>query len=512
MNIKNLFSVSFWTLFSRILGLMRDIILSRYLGATILADMFFVALKIPNLFRRLFAEGAMQGAFIPIFANKFSTNPNKAKYIASQIFTLFFVIVFIFMIFLEIYADLLLDVIAPGFRSKGEDVFALSVFLLRITTPYLFFISLVAFYSSMLNTIGKFSLVAFVPSILNIVLIIFLLNGDLFVNYAQAGSWAVLCAGFVQFLFVFYGCYKNKMLVKFRLRYFFSKLSIETKLFFKKIVPVILGAGIYQINIVIDVIAGSLLSAGSISYLFYADRIYQLPLALIGISIATILLPSISKKSSYDNLKNKQNALLFGIVLGLPASIGLMILAEYLIKIIFLGGDFLYKDVVLTSVCLMVYSISLLPNILIKIILPFFYSAGDTKRPLYNTILCLIVNIILVFPLAKSYGVMGIAWATTIASYINFVTLLFLALKNQYISFNASFYVETLKIMVANLLLSLFLLIVVLILKYINFILFWERFIVVAFVGISILLMLFLLKILKVKIFLAIIDKIVYKK
>jgi putative peptidoglycan lipid II flippase len=512
MNIKNFFSVSFWTLCSRVLGLIRDVILSRYLGATMLADMFFVALKIPNLFRRFFAEGAMQGAFIPIFANKFSTNPNKAKYIASQILTLFFFIVFVVMIFLEIYADLLLDIIAPGFRAKGEEIFSQSVFLLRITTPYLFFISLVAFYSSILNTIGKFSLVAFVPSILNIVLIIFLLNGDIFANYAIAGAWAVLCAGIIQFIFVAYGCYKSKIFVKISIKYFFAKLTIETQLFFKKIVPVVLGAGVYQINIVIDIIAGSLLSAGSISYLFYADRIYQLPLALIGISIATILLPSISKNSTFDNLENKQKALLFGIILGLPASIGLIVLAQPIIKIIFLGGDFLEEDVILTSLCLMIYSISLLPNILIKIILPFFYSHGDTKRPLYNTILCLIVNIVLVFPLADKYGVMGIALATTIASYVNFITILFLALKHKYIAFNLAFYLEVLKIIMANIFLTLFLLLFYFVIDYLSISLFWERLIVIASIGFTILLMLLLLKLLKVRIFLAIINKIVYKK
>ncbi len=513
MNIKNFFKVSFWTFFSRVLGLIRDIMLARYLGAGIMADMFFVALKIPNLFRRFFAEGSMQAVFIPIFSQKFSINKNKAKIIASQIFSIFFTILFIFVIILEIFTPYVVKIMAPGFVSKGLDVFERTIFLVRITLPYLFFISLVSFYSSILNTIYKFSLVAFLPALLNIFLIIFIYYGDMLGGKDIGASFGVLFAGIVQLIFVLYGCYKSGWLVGFTFFKKNMKLALETKSFFKKLLPVIMGAGIYQINIIIDIIAASLLSSGAISYLFYADRIYQLPLALIGISIATVVLPSISSKGNEtSNNDNKIKALLLGLALSIPASSALFILSKYIMLILFFGGSFSILDVHNTALCIMVYVICLPANVIIKIILPFFYSKGDIKTPLYSTGICLVINIILVFSLAHRFGFLGIASATAIASYINFIILFGFVIFKKYLQLNKTFYSELIKIIIINVVFFVCLFLFNCLIEYFNVSIMLKRLLIIFIIVISVLFVFFMLKLFQSILYLDIMSVIKKKK
>ncbi|MCL2567030.1 MAG: murein biosynthesis integral membrane protein MurJ [Alphaproteobacteria bacterium] len=501
MNFKNVVKVGGWTLFSRFLGLFRDILLSRYLGAGLLSDAFFVAFKIPNLFRRLFAEGSMQAAFVPIFAKLLGEDKAKAREFAAQVFTIFFIILAIFVIVLEIFAPTVIMVISPGFKSRGDEIFYLTVDLLRITMPYLLFISMVAFYSSLLNSINKFSLVAFLPAFLNLgiiaALVLSSIDSAVFKSAAHAGSWGVFWGGVAQLLCVIWACYKNNWLIRFS---FIKNITQETKLFFKRIVPVIFGAGVYQVNIVIDVLVASLLPAGAISFLFYADRIYQLPLAIIGIAIGTVVLPEISSSSKTTEEKNiiKQNALIFSLGMSLFATIALVIYSREIIKIIFLGGNFNFEAAHITAIVLMIYSLSLPFNILIKVILPFYYSYGDTKTPLYSTLVCLALNLVLVFYFASLFGVYGIALATVVASVVNFLILGFFLKQKYDFKLSHEFFMELRKILLA----ALILIALLLCLKYalldnLEISLFWFRFVFIFLVILIVLIVIFLLKVLK---------------
>ncbi|MFL1780600.1 Murein biosynthesis integral membrane protein MurJ [Candidatus Hepatincolaceae symbiont of Richtersius coronifer] len=450
MNFLNIIKVSFFTLLSRFLGLFRDILLSRYLGAGSAADAFFVALKIPNLFRRFFAEGTMQSAFIPIFNKIFSKDAQQSKAFSSQVFTLYFIALIAFIIFVEIFAEYLVIIIAPGFKSKDLETFYLTVSLVRITLPYLFFISLSSFYSSILNSLNKFTMVAFLPAFLNITIIGFLLLGEGVISYAYWASIGVLVGGLSQLLIVVYGCYHQGWLVGFSS---IKRLYLPTKEFFKKIVPVILGAGVYQINILVDIVVASLLPFGTISYLFYADRIYQLPIAIIGMAIGTVILPVLSNKANFSQEqlnRTKENALIFALGFSIPATLGLLILSNEIIKILFFGGAFGTEALRATSSILLIYALSLPANILIKVILPIYYSEGDTTTPFYSTLICLAVNLILVIILSHYFSYLGIAWATTIASYCNFFILVIILQIKFKIHFSQFFKQELRKIMQAN--------------------------------------------------------------
>ncbi len=496
MNIKNIFKVSFWTFLSRILGLIRDMLLARYLGAGGNSDAFFIALKIPNLFRRFFAEGSMQSAFIPIFSKLLAKNEQEAKEFSAQVFTLFFLMLGVVIILFEIYAKEVVMIISPGFKDKGDVLFNLTVDLLRITLPYLFFISLSAFYSSILNALGKFALVAFLPAFLNICIIFCLYQQGFFNSSAHSASWGVLLGGLFQLLLVGYGCYKNNWLI---IGFRSSKIKQDTWEFFKRLGPVIIGAGVYQINIVIDILVASFLPLGTISYLFYADRLYQLPLAIIGIAIATVILPAVSKIKALDFAEKnltKEKGLLLALLFALPSSLGLIIFSKEIITTIFYIGEFSYESVIATSIVLLIYSISLTFNVIIKVMLPFFYAEGDTKTPLYSTMVCLALNIVFVFLLAHYFSYVGIAIATSIASIVNFLILWQVHQRKYRIIFSNFFKAEIKKIIYVNInllvLMVIFKIMLMNVVSILNINLFKMLFVIVVLLVITF--MLFLLK------------------
>jgi putative peptidoglycan lipid II flippase len=449
MKLKNVIKVSFWTLISRVLGLLRDILLSRYLGAGFVSDAFFVAFKIPNLFRRLFAEGSMQSAFIPIFNKIFHQDEVKARQFANAIFTIMVFTLLLLLIVLEIWTPVLVSIISPGFLERGEEVFNLCVFLTRITLPYLFFISITSFYSALLNSLGKFAVVAFLPTLLNIAMIVLMFFNQ--TNVAQYASIGVFVGGVLQLILVGFWVYKNKWLVRFTS---FNLLSSDVKLFYKKIIPVVLGAGVYQINIIIDTVFASLLAFGTISYLFYADRIYQLPLSLIGIAIGSVILPSLSKAIQQNNNQAneiKTKAILFALLFSLCATVGLIVFANEIIVSIFVGGEFSMLDAKITANMLAIYAISLPFNIIIKVLLPIFYANSNTKTPLYSTLFSLIINFILVAVFVLLFSSQyGIAIATTVSSIFNFIVLWVVLQKKYTIVFDSKFKIELFKILTAS--------------------------------------------------------------
>ena len=289
--LKSAATVGGWTLISRIAGFIRDIVVATMMGTGVIADAFFVAFKIPNLFRRLFAEGAFSAAFVPIFSGKLDNPPhNKANIFAREIMSLLTMILFIVTIMAEISMPFILKFMAPGFADNKEK-FDLAVELSRITFPYLLFISLVSLLTGVLNSVGKFAAGAFSPVLLNICMIFSIIVLSLWLETpAHALAWGVFAAGIVQFLWMMYNCYKFKIFIWFAK----PKLGKDTKIMLKRMVPGIIGAGVTQINVWVDIMLATLIPS-AVSYLYYADRISQFPLAIIGTAIGTAMLPSLSR-------------------------------------------------------------------------------------------------------------------------------------------------------------------------------------------------------------------------
>jgi len=296
--IKSTTTFSFFTLVSRILGYFRDIMIAIYLGSGPIADAFFVAFRIPNTFRRLFSEGTFNAAFVPSYSSEMVLGKNKSKRFANKIFNLLLIGLLLIVLIIEIFMPSFVFIIAPGF-SENSDKFDLTIFLTRITFPFLLFVSLSSFFSAILNAHNKFAVASAAPIILNILLILILLFqsylNDQLVIYL---SYAVTFAGIVQLIFLFF----------FIRKYYIPKISLnfkidsKIKLFFKKLLPSIFSSGVTQINILVGTIIASF-QASAVSYLYYADRIYQINLAIAGIAIGTVLLPNLSK---YIQSRNKK--------------------------------------------------------------------------------------------------------------------------------------------------------------------------------------------------------------
>ena len=288
--IKSTGTFGFFTLLSRILGYLRDLLIAIYLGSGPLADAFFVAFRIPNTFRRLFSEGTFNAAFVPSYSAEITKGKNQSKKFANEVFNLLVIGLFFLIIIIEIFMPWFILLIAPGFK-ESSDKLELTIYLTRITFPFLFFISLASFFSAVLNSHNKFALAAAAPIVLNIVLILTLLLtkylGDNLVEYL---AYAVTISGFIQFA-ILMKFVKNFIPISF---VFKLKVEKKVKFFFSKLLPSIFSSGVTQINILVGTIIASF-QASAVSYLYYADRIYQINLAIAGIAIGTVLLPNLIK-------------------------------------------------------------------------------------------------------------------------------------------------------------------------------------------------------------------------
>ena len=288
----------FFTLISRLLGYVRDILIAIFLGTGVFADTFFVAFRLPNTFRRLFAEGTFNAAFIPSYAGELSQSKKKADDFAKNIFNLLFIILLFFILLAEIFMPQLIFLIAPGFY-KDPEKFRLAVDLSRITFPFLFFICLASFFGAILNSYNKFAAAAAAPIILNLVLIAALFFSEwLNISNTLTLSYAVSIAGFLQLIILLFFVRKNfKPILSLKV-----KINKKTKLFFNKLLPSIFSSGVTQINILVGTIIASF-QAGAVSYLYYADRVYQINLAVAGIAVGTVMLPQLSKYIKNNNFE-----------------------------------------------------------------------------------------------------------------------------------------------------------------------------------------------------------------
>jgi len=369
--LKSTGTFGFYTIISRLLGYLRDILIAIFLGTGMLADAFFVAFRIPNTFRRLFAEGTFNAAFVPSYSSEITKGKKQSNKFANDIFNLLFLGLLFLIIIIEIFMPAFVSIIAPGFVGDLEKM-EVAINLTRITFPFLFFICLASFFSAILNSHNKFAAAAAAPIILNIVLILVLIFskslGDQLVYYL---SYGVSFAGFLQLIFLY------KYVSKYYSLEFHYKLKVSNKVkfFFKKLLPSIFSSGVTQINILVGTIIASF-QASAVSYLYYADRIYQINLAIAGIAIGVVILPQLSKhiqsKKKKKILLIQNKALELSLFLSLPATIALIIGSEQIISALFGYGSFNENSVSNSSLALYYFALGLPAFALIKVFSSFF--------------------------------------------------------------------------------------------------------------------------------------------
>lgn len=426
--LRSIATVSGFTFISRIVGFIRDILIARFLGATMMADAFFVALRFPNLFRSLFAEGTLNVAFVPLFSGQYHQNGKEcALAFARAAFSFLFYVLLIFTLIMEIMMPSFMFILAPGFE-KIPGKLEMTTLLSRITFPFLMCVSLVSLLSGMLNSIGKFWAAAFCPTILNLCMITALFVVSPFVHsghpYAFALAIGVLFAGFIELMFIYYHIKKAGLL--FGLMGPIKALchiSKEVKTLLKKMLPGVFGSGVYQINLFLDTVFVSFVGAGAISWLNYAHHLFQLPIGIIGVAIGTALLPIMSKNIKQGNIaesnENMNRGLEVSLAMSLSSLIGLVLLAYPIISILFERGAFTPTDTVHTANALICFAFGLPAYMGTKALSPFFYARGDTTTPVKIAVIGVCLNAVLALSLMQFFGYIGIALATTITVWIN---------------------------------------------------------------------------------------------
>jgi putative peptidoglycan lipid II flippase len=451
--IKSTGTFSFFTIISRLLGYMRDILIAVFLGAGPVADAFFVAFRIPNTFRRLFSEGTFNAAFVPSYSSL--SIKKKSENFANSIFSLLILGLFSLVLVVEIFMPIFVFFIAPGFEGDYEKM-ELAITLTRITFPFLLFVSLASFFSAILNSHNKFAVASAAPIILNVLLIGVLTFGKILNDQlVYFLSYAVTISGIIQFIFLYFFV-KKYYLPNFK---FSINIDNKIKLFFKKLLPSIFSSGVTQINILIGTIIASF-QASAVSYLYYADRIYQINLAIAGIAIGTVVLPQLSKhvknkkKEKIDLIQNK--ALELSLFLSIPAAIALLIASEEIISSLFGYGSFDKESVKNSAKALFYFGLGLPAFSLIKVFSTFFFARHNTETPFYISLISVLLNVLISVNLFKEVGFLIIPIATTISSWFNAIVLLILLKKKKLFNFNLIFINRFIKIVFASILMGIF--------------------------------------------------------
>ena len=453
--IKSTGTFSFFTIISRILGYLRDILIAIFLGTGPLADAFFVAFRIPNTFRRLFSEGTFNSAFVPSYASELSHGKDSSDKFANSVFSLLILGLLFLVLFIEIFMPIFVYLIAPGFDGDSQKM-SLAVNLTRITFPFLFFVSLASFFAAILNSHNRFGVASAAPIILNLMLIGVLFYGkyldDQLVYYL---SYAVTISGAIQLIFL------NIFVKKFYLPNFTFTFNLDLKIkkFFKKLLPSIFSSGVTQINILVGTIIASF-QASAVSYLYYADRIYQINLAIAGIAIGTVILPQLSKyiqNNQQEEIILIQNkALELCLFLSIPATIALLIASEQIMSSLFGYGSFDENGVKNSANALFYFSLGLPAFALIKVFSSFFFARHNTKIPFYISLISVLLNILISVFYFKTVGFIIIPIATSIASWFNCILLLtFLRRENLFI-FNQIFISRLARICIASIAMGFF--------------------------------------------------------
>ncbi len=432
---------AFLTTLSRISGYVRDVFIAAFLGAGIFSDIFFISFKLPNLFRRITAEGALTSSFLPIYAKLKSQNSNYVaiKYFKKIIYKVTFLLILL-MIFFQIFMPVVVSVLAPGFIDNREVTNQITT-LTRITMIFMPLISAVALLGVATNVSGRFWILSFTPIILNscIILSCFSISNNCAIKSLPLGI-AMVIGGVFQLIFMIamikkYKIFNSKNLEKqIDTKNNESVINSHIKQTWRRFLPAAFGGGILQINLLVDTVLASLLGFGSVSYLYFADRITQLPLGIIGVALGTSLLTSLSKASAQNDIKQFSKELIISLKIGLffsiPAAFVFIFYNDLLMKVLFERGEFTFNETKQTSAALLVYSLGIPAFIMMKSCQPAFLATGNTKTPMYIGLILLILNIILSFILMSFLNHVGIALATSIVSWIGTTIYITLLVKN----------------------------------------------------------------------------------
>jgi putative peptidoglycan lipid II flippase len=436
--IKSTAIVSAMTSLSRVLGLVRDVVFANFLGAGGATDAFFVAFKIPNFLRRLFAEGAFAQAFVPVLSEyKTQRSEAEVRTLVQNVAGTLGGVLFLLTVLAAVASPLLVMLFAPGFIDEPER-FGLTAEMLRITFPYLLFISLTALSGSILNAYGRFAVAAFTPVFLNVVLIsVAIWVAPYFEPPVVALAWGVFIAGAVQLVFQFPFLKRLGLLVWPR----WGTRDKGVRRIGRLMLPAIFGSSVAQINLLFDTIIASFLTAGSVSWLYYSDRLVEFPLGVFGIALATVILPSLSQKHAesdpQDFSRTLDWALRWVLLIGTPAMVGLLVLSGPILTTLFHYGAFDIQDVDMARLSLMAYSLGLLGFIGVKVLAPGYYARQNTKTPVKIGVIAMLINMVLnvtfVVPMVMlgfAGPHTGLALATAFSAFIN-AGLLFRGLRKE---------------------------------------------------------------------------------
>ncbi len=457
------------TLVSRVLGMVRDMLMARYVGAGLASDAFLIAWRLPNLFRALFAEGAFAAVFVPMFnrrmteaeAERAESGKAAAVDFASQILSVLFPFLTLFTLGMMIATSPIVWAMTGGFPDGGPEKFALASHLTKITFPYLGLISLVSLLGGILNSLNRFWVNAAAPVLLNICMIAALLffRGHSEIATAETQAIAVTLSGVMQLLWLIWSCRQAGVVLRLGI----PKLSPDVKRLLWLIGPAAVGQGAIQFNLLISTsLAARFLNQGAVSYLYYADRLNQLPLGLIGIGVGTAILPTLSRQISGGNpesaAETQNRAMELALFLSLPAAVALVVSATPLIRGVFEHGAFLPGDTVGTATALAAFSLGVPAYVLIKVLTPGFYARQDTKTPVrlafWSMLVNLVGNLVLIFTLGKQWGHVGVAVATAVAAWVNTILLYATLHKRGQLQMDARFRAKGLRIIGASILMG----------------------------------------------------------
>jgi putative peptidoglycan lipid II flippase len=427
--IGRMFTVGGLTLLSRLTGFARDIFLAAVLGAGPLADAFFVALRLPNHFRAIFAEGAFNAAFVPAYARiRQQDGADHAKLFGDRVFTLLFASQVILLAVALAFTPALITLLAPGF-ADDPGRFKLAVELTRITFPYLLLVSLVTLYGGMLNALSRFAAAAAAPILLNLAMMVTLAVAVFFPTPGHAAAWGVLIAGILELLLVGGDALRNDVMAVLR----WPRSDEDVRRFFKALVPATIGSAGVQIALFADTIIASFLSAGALSALYYADRLNQLPIGVIGIAAGTVLLPEMASRIAAGDEAAARHAqaraIELTLLLSIPCVVAFLLIPDLIMRALFMRGAFTAADAKAAGGTLAAYAFGLLPFVLIRSLTATFLARGDTATPVKAALTAVGVNVVFKILLMAPLAQVGLAVATSIGAWLNFVLVAWFAAR-----------------------------------------------------------------------------------
>ena len=448
--LGRIFTVGGYTLLSRLTGFARDILLAAILGAGPVADAFFVALRLPNHFRAIFAEGAFNAAFVPAYAHVANSGgPAAARLFSDRIFTLLFGSQIVLLALAWLFMPQVIQLLAPGFSTdplRGP----LAIELTRITFPYLTLITLVTLYGGMLNVVHRFASAAAAPIFLNVAMIATLAVATLFPTPGHAAAWGVLISGFLQYLLLAADAKRQGILPGFAR----PALDADVRAFFRALGPATIGSMGTQVALFADTIIGTFLAAGALSALYYADRLNQLPIGVIGIAIGTVLLPEMSRRIIAGDhggaLAAQRRAFEFTLLFSVPFVAAFLVVPDVIMRAMFARGAFSNADAASAAATLAAYAIGLIPFVMIRSAVAAFYARKDTTTPVRASLTGIVVNVVLKVLLVGSLAQVGLALATAAGAWVNLLLVTGFAVRAGYLELDRGFLIALAKFAVAG--------------------------------------------------------------